>query len=138
MNDADPAALAAMRIAVAFIDAFRTEATQLNGYRIAGRWWKLRVAHNVTPSDAAAWANLGFLPEEAEPLIRDGISPQQHREMEDHAEGQAGGAEALAAMRIAELTGSGALLGEDDVIRVQDPHDPRREIIVPRDELDGR
>lgn len=37
-------------------------------------------------------------------------------------------------MRIAKLLGSGALLGPDDVVVVEDPEDPRRQIIALRNE----
>lgn len=40
-------------------------------------------------------------------------------------------------MRVAELLGSGALLGPDDVVTVQDPEDPNRAIIMLREDLDG-
>lgn len=113
---------------------FIAQANQLNAKMLAAKWRLM----DVTAEDAAAWANLGFTPDEARSVIADGITPQQYREMEDHAEAQAGGSEALAAMRIAELLGSGALLGMDDVVTVQDPLDPNRELIMLRDELDGR
>lgn len=113
---------------------FTAQATQLNAKMLAAKWRLM----DVTAQDAAAWANLGFTPDEARSVIADGITPPQYREMEDHAEVQAGGSEALAAMRIAELLGSGALLGPDDVVTVQDPLDPNRELIMLRDELDGR
>lgn len=120
---------------VEFIKAFRATARQLNTHPIAGRWMRLREEiPTLTADEAAAWANLGYLPEEAEPQIRDGITAAAAREMEDHAAEQAGGPEALAAMRIAELLGSGAMLGPDDVTVVRDPFDPNREIIALRGE----
>lgn len=123
---------------VAFITEFRALATQLNTYVIAGRWMRLREeVPTLTAQEAAAWAGLGYLPEEAESQIRAGITAATAREMENHAEEQAGGREALAAIRIGELLGSGALLGPDDVVVVQDPDDPRREIIALREDLDG-
>jgi hypothetical protein len=79
---------------------------QLDGPEQVTLWWLMSVA----APDAAAW--------------------------EDHAEQQAGGPEALAAMRVAELLGSGALLGPDDVTIVRDPFDPNREIIAPRADPD--
>jgi hypothetical protein len=121
-----------------FIIEFRVLATQLNTYAIAGRWMRLREeVPTLTAQEAAAWAGLGYLPEEAESQIRAGITAATAREMEDHAEEQAGGKETLAAMRIAELLGSGALLSLDDVVVVQDPDDPCREIIALREDLDG-
>lgn len=124
---------------IAFIQEYRRLATQLRDHVIAGRWMRLREdIPTLTAQEAAAWADLGYYPEEAAPQIRAGITAAQAREMETYAEVQAGGSEALAAMRVAELLGSGALLGPDDVITVQDPDDPRREIIALRNELDGR
>lgn len=61
-----------------YIREFRSAATQLNTSRIGGQWWKLRVA----ASDAAEWANLGYLPEDAAPLIRDGITAEMVRDVE--------------------------------------------------------
>lgn len=122
---------------IEFINAYRAAANQLRTHAIAGRWMRLRdEVPALTAEEAAGWANLGYLPEEAEPQIRDGITAAAAREMEDHAEQQAGGGEALAAMRVAELLGSGALLGPDDVVIVQDPEDPRRELIALREETD--
>lgn len=115
-----------------WITAFWAQATQLDGIEESLGWY----AAGVTAEDAAAWANLGFKPDEAAPHIAAGITPQTYREMEDHAEAQAGGPEALAAMRVAELLGTGALLGPDAVIVVQDPMDPHREIIALREDLD--
>ena len=117
-----------------WIETFWAQATQLAGLPESLGWYAMGVA----AQDAAAWANLGFKPDEAADLIADGITPQAYREMEDHATEQAGGPEALAAMRTAELVGSGALLGPDDVVTVQDPEDPRREIIAIREDLDER
>ncbi|MEU7591183.1 hypothetical protein AB0A95_33425 [Micromonospora sp. NPDC049230] len=55
-----------------YIGEFRALSRQLNTSVIGGRWWKLR----VDAAAAAAWANLGYLPEEAAPLIADGITPE--------------------------------------------------------------
>jgi hypothetical protein len=115
----------------AWSKTFLARATQLCTPQLGAEW----IRAGVSAEDAAAWANAGFLPSEAAPLIADGITPQMHAEMEAHAEEQAGGPEALAAVRIAELLGSGALLGPDDVIVVEDPEDPRRQIIAVRDDL---
>jgi hypothetical protein len=126
---------------IAFIQEYRRLATQMTDHRIAGNWMRLAEALEaagveLTAAEAARWAGRGYLPEEAGPLILDGITAEQQGEMEDHAAEQVGGPEALAAMRVAELLGSGALLGPDDVVTVQDPMDPNREIIALRDDLE--
>lgn len=128
---------------IAFINEYRRLATQMTHYVIAGNWMRLAEALEtsgitLTAAEAARWAGRGFLPEEAGQLILDGITVDQHIEMEEYAAEQVGGHEALAAIRIAELLGSGALLGPDDVVTVQDPTDPSREIVMPRENLDGR
>jgi hypothetical protein len=114
----------------AFSQPFQAEVRQLVTPAIAVDWFLL----GVSGEDAAAWANLGFMPAEAAATIRSGITPQQYREMEDHAEAQAGGSDALAALRITELHASG-VLSRDDVVTVQDPFDPGVELIAPRDEV---
>ncbi|MGI5215097.1 hypothetical protein [Plantactinospora sp. CA-290183] len=64
----------------------------------SARWWKLSLRHpEVTAPIAAIWARLGYLPEEAGPLIADGITPATAREMERHAVQEAGGRDELAA-----------------------------------------
>jgi hypothetical protein len=123
---------------IAFINEYRRLATQMTDHRIAGNWMRLAEALEttdvtLTAADAAKWADLGYLPDEAGQLILDGITADQQAEMEDHAERQAGGSEALAAMRVAELHAAG-VLGPDDVATVRDPFDGS-EVIVPRDEL---
>ncbi len=124
-----------------FIPAYRATATQMRDPQIAGNWWRLHKALDaagigLTADQAAAWADQGCTPDEAEPMIRQGITPQAYAEMEAHAEEQAGGPDNLAATRVAELLGSGQLLGPDDVIRVPDPTNPNVEIIVARDDIE--
>lgn len=122
---------------IEFIKAFRARATRLNTYRIAGRWMRLREeVPTLTAKEAAAWADLGYLPEEAATQIRAGISAATATEMERHAEEQAGGPEALAAMRIAELVVQPGWYGPDDALAVQDPEDPNHEILMLREDLD--
>lgn len=123
-----------------FIQEYRRLATQMAGYTIAGNWMRLAEALEtagieLTAADAARWAGRGYLPEEAGQLILDGITVDQVGEMEDHAIERVGGADSLAAQRIAQWLADGTLLGPDDVVLVRDPNDPGREIIVPRDEL---
>jgi hypothetical protein len=90
---------------------------------------------NSPPTEAARWADRGYLPEEAGPLILSGVTADTQGELEDHAAEQAGGQDALAAQRIAQWRADGVLLGEGDVVRAQDPTEPGQEIIVVRDEL---
>jgi hypothetical protein len=121
---------------IEFIKAFRDAASQLDTYAVAGRWMRLHEElPALTAQEAAAWADLGYLPEEAEPQIRSGITAAAAAEMEDHAERQAGGPEALAAMRVAELLAADGMLGPDDAVSVQDPTDPGREIVMLREDL---
>jgi hypothetical protein len=110
---------------IRFITDYRAAATQLTDYRIAGDWmrlaWTLRDSGvDLTPTEAAAWADLGMLPEEAGQLILDGVTAQRYAEMEQHAEQQAGGPEAYAAQRIRQLLDTGVVLTETDVIRIPD------------------
>jgi len=125
---------------IAWINAFRERATQLNTYALAGDWmrlaWALREQGiELTAVEAAAWASRGYYPGEAEASIRAGITAAMDGDMEAHAEVQAGGPDALAARRIRELLDGGQLVDEADVIRVPDPTDPGQEIIVHRDDL---
>ena len=125
---------------VAFIRVFREHATQLRTLTLAIEWDTLRVRLAgagivLTAVEAAAWASRGFYPGEAEPSIRAGITAAMDRELEAHAEREAGGPDDLAAKRIADMLASGELLREDQVVRVVDPLDPAQEIVVPRDEL---
>lgn len=114
----------------AWADVFLANATQLDQPVLGAQWYRM----GVPADEAAAWANLGFYPGEAAPHIEAGITAQTYREMEDYATQQAGGQEALAAMRLAELLGTGALLGPDDVVIVQDPTNPGVEIIALRED----
>lgn len=61
-----------------YVREFAEQARQLNSYKIGGGWWKLR----IPAATAAEWANLGYLPEEAAPLIADGITPATVRDAE--------------------------------------------------------
>lgn len=126
---------------IEWIKEYRRLATQMTDYRIAGNWMRLAEALEgagivLTAAEAARWADRGYLPEEAGQLILDGITAEQQGEMEDHAAEQVGGPEALAAMRIAELLAQPGMYGPDDVVTVQDPIDPEREIIMLREDLD--
>lgn len=61
-----------------FFRIFREQATQLRSYPIALDWYRIDVGHaaGVTPEEAAAWANAGYLPQEARPLIVEGFSAE--------------------------------------------------------------
>lgn len=114
---------------IAFIQEFRATATHLRTYEITGKWLTLRdeIGPALTAAEAAAWADLGYRPEEAAPQIRSGITAAMANEMEDHAEEQAGGKDELAGQRIAELINGGALTPADVIV---DPTDPGNEIVV--------
>lgn len=122
--------MGALREFGAYARAYMAAATQFGTYRLAREWMDA----GVSAADAAGWANLGYLPEEAAPLIADGITPATVREMERHAEQAAGGRDALAAQRIQRMIDAGEIVDPAKVIRVQDPTDPTREIIALRDE----
>lgn len=85
MEKSDAAAFA---IVGRYVKEYRQHAKQLNSFKTGGQWWKLRPAGNPVPAvDAAEWANLGYLPEEAAPLIADGITPAMVRDAETPARG---------------------------------------------------
>ncbi len=97
---------------IPFIRAYMAAAPQLRTYAIAGNWARLALALEpanitLTATEAAAWAGLGFLPQEAGQLIFDGITADRYREMETYAEEQAGGRDELAAQRIRQMLDSG-------------------------------
>lgn len=120
-----------------FLAAFQRDARQLCTPQLAVDWWLLRRSLRAPfdGGEAAAWANLGFYPAEAEPHIAAGMTAATYREMEDHAEQRAGGGDALAAERVARMLECGELVGEADVVRIPDPVDPSQEIVVHRDDL---
>lgn len=70
--------MAAWTIA-AYIRTYTANARQLAALPIAGQWRRL----GVDPHTAADWANAGFLPCEAAPLIADGITAPLVRAVED-------------------------------------------------------
>lgn len=97
---------------IPFIRAYMASATQMRTHAIAGNWARLAAALaearvTLTATEAAAWADLGLLPEEAGQLILDGITAAQYHEMETYAEEQAGGSVNLAAQRIRQKLDSG-------------------------------
>lgn len=120
---------------------YRASTTQLRTADIGARWFLLSLTRpEATAPVAAAWARLGYLPEEAEPQIAAGITPATVAEMEQYvAERPVAGGEETAAQRIADLIesgefGPGRLVDPDRLIRIPDPTDPTREIITIRDE----
>lgn len=123
------------RLLETYWQEYRTRTTRLARVDIAARWWRLSLTRpEVTAPVAAGWARLGYLPEEAEVLIADGLTPATVAKMERHAELAAGGPEALVAQRIQQMVELGEIVDPAEVIRVQDPTDPTREIITIRDE----
>ncbi len=104
---------------IAFVREFRACAGQLNTYEIAGDWMRLAERMRadgieLSAADAARWADLGFYPGEAEATIRGGVTAQMYAELEQHAEDEAGGPDALAAERIARMLDDGTLVREVD------------------------
>lgn len=66
-----------------YIAAYRAHATQLAASRIARVWMESMDFRSATREQleehavmAASWANHGYLPEEALPLIASGMTPQ--------------------------------------------------------------
>lgn len=62
-----------------YVTAYRATARQLAALPIIGRWR----AAGVDPQTAAGWANKGYLPDEAAPLIADGVTPDLVEAVED-------------------------------------------------------
>lgn len=60
---------------IEFIAAYRATATQLTDRAIARQWH----ATGISPREAAAWADLGYLPGEAAPKIAAGVTAAQAR-----------------------------------------------------------
>lgn len=54
-----------------YVHTYRARARQLTALPIIGQWRALAVGAEL----AAAWANRGYLPDEAAPLIADGVTP---------------------------------------------------------------
>lgn len=103
----------------AFVRTYRTNATRLGTLLLAVAWHKL--SHAVaaegivlTAEQAAAWASRGYLPDEAEPSVRAGITAELDAEMEQHVERQAGGSEAYLRQRLAEMAEQGTLVLPDE------------------------
>ncbi len=68
-----------------FIRKFRATATQLNTSVIAGDWMRLSRELGFTAEVAAGWAGLGFMPAEAAPKIRAGMTVAEARQEEQEA-----------------------------------------------------
>ncbi|WP_431728553.1 hypothetical protein [Verrucosispora sp. TAA-831] len=109
---------------------YSATATQHCTSRTAREWME----QDVPAEQAAAWANLGYLPDEAAPLIASGVTPATAAELEAHAEQAAGGRDALVAERIRQMADLGEIMDPADVVRIPDPTDPTREIITVRGE----
>lgn len=116
---------------IAFIKAYRAAATQLGTYAIAGDWMRLaEQIPTLTAIEAAAWADLGFYPAEAEAHIRNHVTAAEFKAAEAEAERRAGGKDELAALRIAALLAQPGWIGPGDVITIVDPFDAGNEIVV--------
>jgi len=117
-----------------FIHEFRTQAGQLNSYAIAGDWMRLTETLaadgiTLTAADAARWATAGRLPAEAEPLIRDRVTPESAAELDDLATDIAGGSDERAAQIIDDMVRDGVLVDPALVRWREDPDDPDRIIV---------
>lgn len=103
----------------AWVRTYRQRATQLGTLLLAIEWHQLSqrlAAENITltAEQAATWASRGYLPDEATPLIRSGVTPEMGGEMERHMEERAGGPEAHLRRQLIEMAEQGML---DDVDR---------------------
>lgn len=127
MEPTDAQRATGMAIVGRWVAEFRESTQQLNGYRIGGDWWRLsRRYPQVTPRVAAAWADLGYLPGEAEPLITQGITPECAREMGAIATDVAGSREEQAMQEIDRLKATGQFVDPRRARTRQDPSDPDR------------
>jgi hypothetical protein len=82
-----------------YVEEFRATARQLNSHRYAREWMEA----GVPAADAAAWANLGYMPDEAEALIAAGRTPDQVAVTEAAEEAVAGGRDELLRHRLRNL-----------------------------------
>lgn len=95
---------------VKFIQEFRDTAHQLRDYTTAGNWMRLAEALEtagvtLTAADAAAWADRGYLPEEAGQYILDGANPDMAGAASDAAVAADGGPEAHLRAQLLRLAG---------------------------------
>ncbi|GLY08211.1 hypothetical protein [Actinoplanes sp. NBRC 101535] len=119
---------------IEFVKEYRAKASQLTDYRIAGDWARLaehlqNSGITLTAADAARWADAGYLPAEAAPLISDGVTPEQAGELEDLATDIAGGPEARALQVVDDLVRDGVLVNPARVSWHEDPADPTHIIV---------
>jgi len=84
--------------------AYIATASRFTEPYLVGQW---RDDLGLTPEEAAAWANLGFLPEEAAPMIRQAITATSYAEAYDAEVAAAGGPEEHLRQRIVELFAGG-------------------------------
>jgi hypothetical protein len=105
----------------AYAEEYMAAATHLATYRRAREWMEA----GVSAETAAAWANLGYLPAEAAPLIAAGVTPQMAGEMDRLADDIAGSPEERAAQLIDRLVAEGVLVDPKRVRRAQLPDDGR-------------
>jgi hypothetical protein len=83
----------------------------------------------LTAAEAARWADAGYLPGEATPLIRDGVTPQTAGEIDELGTELAGGHEQRAMQVIDGLVRDGVLVNPTRVRQQQDPNDPTHVIV---------
>lgn len=119
---------------IEFVQEFRASAARLNGFAEAGAWMRLAEGLEadgviLTATQAARWADAGFLAGEAASLILDGVTPETAAELDQVATEAAGGPERRAMDRIDSLVRNGVLVDPARVRQEQDPDDPDRIIV---------
>lgn len=76
-------------------------------------WWATWHKAGVPAEDAAAWANMGYLPDEARPCIEAGITPEMAAAGDDALVAEHGGAGAAVARLQLEDPGATVLVDPD-------------------------
>lgn len=104
-----------------YVKEYRESASQLNTYAIGGRWYRT----GVPAAEAARWANLGYLPEEALAEIAQGMTVEMAQAGNEAEFAAADGGREEQAMRVIDgLVTDGTLIDPRYVTMSPDPDDP--------------
>jgi len=123
--------MAERNLVAEFVTAYRAAARQLYGPEHILGWLTLDL--DVPAQDAAAWANLGYMPAEAAPLIAQGITPAMALAAQEAAAAGAGSG-GYAMLRVDELVADGTIVNPRRVSTREDPDDPMHIIVTVRPE----